>query len=298
MNNIIRIIILSLSLLSCCVLFFLNDVKSRRNNKKYYNILTFINNKKNYINRDHIELCNKEEYYKNIDFFKMKNKGTDPGVYSYNIEFHPIDNKLESYIAHPLNERKEIKLKPMIDKLWQLALDGARAMQIRDDNIKINESKSEFSSTFEVLYNTISNKYMQSPSEALDRHKIASIFMVSIIKSNMLEEKKKSNLIFLGNYILATDCGLLYMMFELNKRLLEKNKEVLNKYVFPSAMSCETDYYRIFYRNLFYSDNNSEWKLNPLDIAERLFLLEYITLEKNGINQNVLREFEKKASSN
>lgn len=290
-NNMIKTIVLVILLIFFSVLLVVNEVKGRMNKKKYQNILQYMNYKKNYINSDKIELCKKEEWYKDYEFFKMKNNGTSPDEHTDVIEYNKIYNESELYIDRlDRANDKENRLKPMIEELWILLLDGAKAMQIRDDNIKINESKNTFSSIFEDLYYNISNNYMQTPDEALDRHKIASIYIVSIIKSQILQEKEKTELVFLGNYVLATDCGMLYMMFELNKRLEAKGLDKINKYIFPMAMSCETDYYRIFYRNLYFSDTNSEWKLNPIDIAERLFLLEYLTLEKNEIDPCILKE--------
>lgn len=185
------------------------------------------------------------------------------------------------------------KMNNLIEKLWDIIYQGAQVYSYDKSHIKYNrESKSTFENVFVDLYEKIARDYMQEMEEPLDRHKVAAITMISVIKAKVLEcNKIEEDDVFLGNYILATDSGLTYMLGEMNKRLDEKKGKEVKGYVFPEAMACETIYYKIFYRNLYFADSNNEWGLNPLDIAERLFLLEYITLEKNGIDPSILKEY-------
>lgn len=187
----------------------------------------------------------------------------------------------------------EEKLETLLDKMWNVIEQGVQLFISEDNKIKYNrDSKRIFKDTFVNLYKKIVENYMENTEEPLDRHKVAAITIVSIIKADVLIcSKIEANNVFLGNYILATDSALTYMIEEMNKRLYHKGERVLNGYVFPEAMACETDYYKIFYRNLYFADSDVDWRLNPLDIAERLFLLEYITLEKNGIDPSVLKEY-------
>ena len=132
---------------------------------------------------------------------------------------------------------------------------------------------------------------MKDSSKPLDRHKIAAILIISTIRTDVLKSTKKNeNDIFIGNYILATEVGLSYMLQILNEELEKRELPPIEKYYFPEAFSCKTDYSKIFYRNLYFSNENADWGLNPLDIAERLFLLEYITLLKNEIDTSILKE--------
>lgn len=183
-------------------------------------------------------------------------------------------------------------MQPLIDGLWKLIESGIEYMKLQDKNIMDNNQdfKKKFEDNFESIYKSVLD-YMQDETESLDRHKVAAIMMIAIIKSDILHTIDSTNQKFMGNYILATDCGLSYMISELNKRLNILIKREIEAYIFPEALACETNYYRIFYRNLYFANNNKEWGLNPLDIAERLFLLEYMTLEKNGIDPSILKEY-------
>lgn len=184
-------------------------------------------------------------------------------------------------------------MKPLLEKTWETIYIGANIMCNEDKQIKFNaESKEKYMKTFEVLYEQICNDYMEDNKMPLDRHKIAAIIIVSILKAEVLgtvelnEEK-----VFTGNYVLATEVSFSYMLGELNAKLKEENQKEIEDFVFPQAMSCKTDYFKIFYRNLFFANSNSEWGLNPLDIAERLFLVEYITLIEKKIDPNILKEY-------
>lgn len=178
-------------------------------------------------------------------------------------------------------------------KIWDLIYQGVEAITFGNEQIKYNkESKELFHNTFVKMYENLANEYMADADEPLDRHKVAAITIVSAIKANVITSNKNDEgIIFWGNYTLATDSAFVYMLSEMNKRLSEKGEKQVTGYFFPHAMACETDYYKIFYRNLYFANNNDEWGLNPLDIAERLFLLEYMTLEKNGIDPNILKEY-------
>lgn len=200
---------------------------------------------------------------------------------------------MQEIILESLGYSMRENLKKIIDKIWDIASQGARMMENECSEVMYNrKSKEHFEELFESLYTYIASEYMQCPDEPLDRHKVAAITMISIIKADVVTgDQKGDGNIFFGNYTLATDSGLQYMLTELNKRLIEKEMGQVEGYCFPVAMACETDYYRIFYRNLYFANNNERWNLNPLDIAERLFLLEYMTLEKNGINPEALKEY-------
>lgn len=184
-------------------------------------------------------------------------------------------------------------LEKLTAKIWDMISQGIRIMEMGCDTVIHNRnSKERFEKTFEELYIYIADEYMQCPDEPLDRHKVAAITMISVINADVVvSSQKNQDDIFFGNYTLATDSGLQYMLSEMNKRLADKGLEQVEGYCFPVAMACETDYYRIFYRNLYFAHNNKKWNLNPLDIAERLFLIEYMTLEDKGIDPRILKEY-------
>lgn len=181
---------------------------------------------------------------------------------------------------------------PLIDKMWELIHKAVMAMRSEDQELvySLDGKKREFSERFENMYNLISQNYMEHPDDPLDRHKIAAIAIVIIVGLQVLSTKN-TKAEFVGNYVLATDCALSYMLGELNKKLQENSLNPIQKYYFPEPIACETYYYKIFYRNLYYIDKNAQWSLNPLDIAEKLFLIEYITLKEEKIDINILKEY-------
>lgn len=186
------------------------------------------------------------------------------------------------------------KLEILVDSMWDLISDGAELIVAESEGIEFSKEKARFRENFLALYDKISQNYMQHPESPLDRHKIAAIIMVSVIKSELLKQVKseeQEGKRYLGDYILAVDCGLEYMLYEINRRLESEGVETLNGFCFPEATACRTSYYNIFFRNLYYANTAEEWHLNPLDIAERLFLLEYITLKEKNIDTNIFKEY-------
>lgn len=182
----------------------------------------------------------------------------------------------------------------LIDKIWDIVKIGAGNICAKDTDICFGESKKEtFKNWVERLYDNLL-EYMEDAEKPLDRHKMAAIFIVAVIKAEVLEGERREA-VFVGNYILAAEVGFSYMRKVLNEKLEEKlgvETKNIERFYFPKANSCPTDYFRIFYRNLYFADTNEEWGLNPLDIAERLFLLEYLTLEHNDIEPSILKEYE------
>lgn len=158
-----------------------------------------------------------------------------------------------------------------------------------NEEIEFDEAKRE---VYENKCNeliAIVKKYMNNSSEVLDRHKMAAILIIAIIKAEPLVCKNERNdSVFVANYVVAAEVGLSYMRELLNEMLEELGENLIDKYFFPDSWTCENGYFRVFYRNLFFTNTNMEWGLNPLDIAEKLFLLEYITLLKRGINPEKL----------
>ena len=88
---------------------------------------------------------------------------------------------------------------------------------------------------------------------------------------------------------MAVKIGLSYMAAAL-KKIMEGTAEEkkFTEYVMPKALMCDTDYITIICRNLYYA--KTYYKLNPIDLANTLFLLEQFTLLQKGVNFEVLRE--------
>ncbi len=81
------------------------------------------------------------------------------------------------------------------------------------------------------------------------------------------------------------------MVGKLNEKLSAKgSKKKIEQFIFPDAQSCKTSYIDIICRNLYYA--RTDFQMNPLDLADRLFLIEYIALLKEGINPDILKDYD------
>ena len=180
----------------------------------------------------------------------------------------------------------------IVDAYWNELKDTLSYYQKNDQNLIFDETKyREFKDIFNNLYNDIRTKYMKSQVNALDRHKVVSIMLIATLKAKVIVYKKelKTKQTFLGAEMFATEVALTWMLDTLNKKLLSLGiKEKIQFYHMPEAFVCSTPYFDIFSRNLFFAAR--DYVLNPLDISEKLFLLEYITLIKNNIDPAILKE--------
>lgn len=186
-----------------------------------------------------------------------------------------------------------------IKYVWNV-LNGA-IKTIDDDDKKKNLTISckdfnFFKKTFNDLYYKILNDYMEESVDNLDRHKVAAVIIISILKTIDIEYNNLPDTkVFWGKQTVAVNIGLNYMCGELNKILAENGWDgEIEKFDMPNAISCNTSFEDIMIRNLVYAEDNPEWGLNPLTIAENLFLLEYITIIQRGIDFKYLSHDKKK----
>lgn len=186
-----------------------------------------------------------------------------------------------------------------IKYVWNV-LNGA-IKTIDDDDKKKNLTISckdfnFFKKTFNDLYYKMLNDYMKESVDNLDRHKVAAVIIISILKTIDIEYNNlpKTKVVW-GKQTVAVNIGLNYMCGELNKILAENGWDgEIEKFDMPNAISCNTSFEDIMIRNLVYAEDNPEWGLNPLTIAENLFLLEYITIIQRGIDFKYLSHDKKK----
>lgn len=182
-------------------------------------------------------------------------------------------------------------MRELIDSTWDLLGVAVTQAKEKDEKISRNdESKGEYDKTFRDKYNFMKDNFMKGSVKYLDRHKVASIIIASIIETDAVIYKGviPENDTFFGKYLIATAVGLCYMQSKLNKLLKGKHQKEITDYYFPYAFSCNTHYFEIFARNLYFTHELTEWKLNLLDMSENLFMIEYMTLEKNGIDPSTL----------
>lgn len=161
-------------------------------------------------------------------------------------------------------------------------------------NFKYNdESEQNFNRNFDHFYNYIKFNVMYDNVQELDRHKLAAIIICSIIKSKVLQvipPYSEDQYVFDGNEKIAVNIGLSYMSSAL-KQLLSSEPEEAKKFsdfIFPKASMCDTDYISILCRNLCFAQKHYE--LNPIDLANTLFLIEYITLIQVSISPETMKQ--------
>jgi hypothetical protein len=184
-------------------------------------------------------------------------------------------------------------MKQTIEKTWDLLENTVKQIRKKNSGVILDSGSYEkFDDIFRKIYSEIKERYMENTTQNLDRHKIASIIIISIINSNAIvyQGKVGEGEEFFGQYLIAASVGITFMQNQLNMLLIEKNKKPIEKLWFPDALSCDTPYFEIFCRNLYFSNNNDDWGINPLDIAERLFILEYVTIEKCGVDPHIFKE--------
>lgn len=178
-----------------------------------------------------------------------------------------------------------------IESIWE-AIGKAQEIYAENNEISFDitdAKKNSFSKKFQQTYFDIKKKYMKPDVIALDRHKVAAIIICTIIEEDIVKPTKEidKNTIFLGSEMIALSVGLSYMQRSLNDILSELSiPKIINGYYMPTAMACQTDYFDIMARNLYFS--RKSYVLNPLDLADKLFLIEYLTLESEMIDPKIL----------
>lgn len=182
-------------------------------------------------------------------------------------------------------------MRPGIDSIWKVIEEVAEYYK-EETHLKINiseDKKKQFALSFEKAYNNLEEKYMRSDVTALDRHKVAALIICTIIDEEIIKSLKgnEDGIIFLGSEMIALSIGLSYMQKSLNNILTNLGLfKTITGYIMPTAMACKTDYFDILARNLYFA--KTDYQLNPLDIADKLFLIEYLTLKDAMIDPRVL----------
>lgn len=179
--------------------------------------------------------------------------------------------------------------------VWDAVIKQCSAMMETDKTIVMyTDSEQLFHQNFNYYYNLIVNKFMKLPDEHLDRHKIAAVIICAILKSDILgvaysmEAHQSIDDIFLANEKLAVNIALSYM----HQKLIDEFKAdkipfegIYDNYIFPRPLSCDRDYTEVICRDLFFTKKYFE--LDPLSIANFLFLLEEYSFEASHISIDV-----------
>lgn len=178
-------------------------------------------------------------------------------------------------------------------QLWEMFVSVAEEMMENDPDIVFNyAAQQNFSDLFDSLYSDIKKRFMSDSVIYLDRHKVASIIIIALIRTNALGYGKKlENSMFWGNYKLAISIGLSYMINVLNLELRDKNQEKIDKYIMPEVFMDDISYIDVLSRNLYITENQNKSTIDVLNLANILFLLEHITLLKYNISPDVLKHY-------
>lgn len=157
-----------------------------------------------------------------------------------------------------------------------------------------NNTKEIFAQTYQHNYDAIMKIYMDDSVKILDRHKQSAILIHSIVACKVFTPSRPLNKdeIFIGEQQIALMLGLSYMKDCLNDILTAHGKETIERYQFPIAFSCETDYFDILTRDLYLQSHKDD-SVYILFLAHVLFFIEYLTLKEKGIDDSVLREWTK-----
>lgn len=177
-----------------------------------------------------------------------------------------------------------------IERTWNLL---ERTAEINSE-IELNQTAfDEYKQSFQKWVDIIKTTFMAENVTHLDRHKMAAIIIVSILESGAIicPNDISPNKRFIGQYQSALSVGLTYMQNRLNEILVRKKQKPVDKIWMPEfVFSCDVPYFDISARNFYFTKEMLDCNLNPLSIAKELFLLEYITVEKKGIDPHILKE--------
>lgn len=152
-----------------------------------------------------------------------------------------------------------------------------------------DDSKENFISDFETKYNEIKKFYMSTPEGNLDRHKQAAILLYCTTKNKVFGYKGKvdNDKIFVGCEQVGLMLCLSYMKDMLNNILEEINEKPIDKYIFPTAFSCQTKYFDILTRDI-YLQGYKDAGVYILFLSNILYFIEYNTLK--DINPDLIEK--------
>ncbi len=177
-----------------------------------------------------------------------------------------------------------------IDMTWKILREESSKLHEKYDHIHFEEERYQnYKNLFMEYYNNIINEHMYD-TEKLDTHKVAAIIIVSCIESEMIVcDEEQRGQICIATEIIALTVALSFMNIKLNKRLNKTKVEML-RYSMPIAFACQTPYHEIMCRLLYLRKKEGFSTLCVLELSDKLFLLEYLTIIKENINPILLKK--------
>ena len=178
-------------------------------------------------------------------------------------------------------------MRELTENFWRLIEEQYEKIVKYDKDFIFQKNKhEEFHKYFKEQYYYIKNKYMHSKVEFLDRHKVAALLITCSLEKEIIDYKNKGDKFFIGAQLLTLRAALAYMFDKMNEKLMTSGKEI-ETLELPESVSCDTNYIEIMCRNLYYA--KKDYMLNPLELAEKLFLLEQYWLAKANIDPKLLK---------
>lgn len=178
-------------------------------------------------------------------------------------------------------------MKALTAHVWDLLEQQYNQIAKFDKNFIFKKSNyTEFHNFFENSYETFKKRYMSEKVEFLDRHKVAALLIISVLENDIFSYNNRKDTIFIGAELLSVKAAFAYMLHALNEELKEHNKKI-EEIKLPKALSCNTSYIAIICRNLYYTKR--DYVLNPVELSEKMFLLEQICLLNEGIDPTILK---------
>lgn len=180
---------------------------------------------------------------------------------------------------------------------WETVLeDYKRNKELYEKSKKVifhEDKKQVFFNCFNKQ-EQICRQFMKESTKELDSHKLAAILTISLLESNVWEhiESNDGEISIVPEYVAVT-VALGYMQNILNDYLEKLDVSTrIDNYIFPIPLVCDTPYIEIICRTLYYENNPKfkNWQLNIMELSEKYYLLEYITLLHYGIDPLELKE--------
>jgi len=190
----------------------------------------------------------------------------------------------------------------IIKNHYSALIKSYQKLASNDVRFEINEKQyKKFEQSFARRRKYVLDNYMEN-SKSLDRHKLSAIVIIELILAKIVELKvpvRTDDNLALDEYLMATSTGFELMRYWLNKTLEKKQQPIVEKWYIPELLSCpDNEYYKVFARNLFFTferskeDTDEQFRtgFNELELAEKLYLFEQLTLIKNDIDMDALKE--------
>ena len=138
-------------------------------------------------------------------------------------------------------------------------LDRFNSSCTEESKLVLNvDAKNDFFAGFTNRYEYIITSYMDETVTRLDRHKVAAIAIIALLKANAITEsaiRVKETEIFIAKHLLIVQVGLAHMQFVLNKELEIRNYKPIKEWYIPTLISCpDNSYVYVLARNLYYTE--------------------------------------------